>query len=107
MTGKQLRTALQIDAAMQALLRSGKDGMIVFAGMAEHMADFKWLIDTAEPGVMDELCQRFAGFFHYAQVVGIAAAEIQSGAIAVPKEASAGDPSCALPRQARCVHAIR
>jgi len=79
MTGKQLRIASRIDAAVQAFVRTGKDDM------AEHMADFKWLMDNAKPGVMDELCRRFAGFFQYAKILETVAAGIQSGAIAVPK----------------------
>lgn len=85
MTAKQLRIASKIDAAMQALARTGKDDMAVFAEMAEHMADFKWLMDTAKPGVMDELRRRFVGFFQYAKILETVAAGIQSGAIAVPK----------------------
>jgi len=85
MTSKQLRVASRIDAAMQALLRTGRDDMTVFAEMVEHMADFKWLMDTARPGVMDELCRRFAGFFHYAKTLETVAAGIQSGTIDVPK----------------------
>ncbi len=85
MTSKQLRVASRIDAAMQALLRTDKDDMTVFAEMAENMADFKWLMDTAKPGVMDELCRRFAGFFQYVRILETVAAGIQSGTIAVPK----------------------
>lgn len=85
MTSKQLRIASKIDAAMQALARTGKDDMTVFAEMAEHMADFKWLMDTAKPSVMDELCRRFVGFFQYAKILETVAGGIQSGAIAVPK----------------------
>lgn len=85
MTGKQLRIASRIDAAVQAFVRTGKDDMAVFADMAEHMADFEWLMDNAKPGVMDELCRRFAGFFQYAKILETVAAGIQSGAIAVPK----------------------
>lgn len=85
MTGKQLRIASKIDAAMQALGLTGKDDMTVFAKMAGHMADFKWLIDTAKPGVMDELCQRYAGFFQYAMVLETIAGAIQSGGIKAPR----------------------
>lgn len=85
MTSKQLRIASKIDFAMQALARTGKDDMTVFAEMAEHMMDFKWLMDIAKPGVMNELCRRFAGFFQYAKILETVAAGIQSGAIAVPK----------------------
>jgi len=85
MTSKQLRIASKIDAATQALARTGKNDMTVFAEMAEHMADFKWLMDNAKPGVMDELCRRFDGFFQYAKILETVAAGIQSGAITVPK----------------------
>jgi len=85
MTGKQLRVASRIDAAMQALVQSGKNDMSIFADMAEHMADFKGLMDTARPGVMDELCRRYAGFYQYAKILETVAAGIQSGTIAVPK----------------------
>lgn len=85
MTGKQLRIASAIDAAMQVLLRAGKDDIIIFAEMGEHMTDFKWLLDNAKPGVMDELCRRFAGFFQYAKILETVAAGIQSGAITVPR----------------------
>lgn len=40
---------------MQGLVRADKNDMTVFAETAEHMADFKWLMDNAKPGVMDEL----------------------------------------------------
>ncbi len=54
--------------------------------MGDRMADFKHLIDTAKPGVMDELCKRYAGFYRYAKVLETIAGAIQSGAIKVPGE---------------------
>ena len=85
MTAKQLRIASKIDAAMQARLRAGKDDITILAEMAGHMTDFKWLIDNAKPGIMDELCQRFAGFYHYAKILETVAAGIRDGAIKVPR----------------------
>ncbi len=85
MTGKQARTAARIDAAMQPLLRDGKDDIAVLAGMSDHMAEFKTLMDTAKPGVMDELCKRYGGFYRYAKVLETIAGAIQSGAIKVPR----------------------
>lgn len=85
MTGKQMRIASKIDAAMQALARTGKNDMAVFADMAEHMADFKWLIDNARPGVMNELCQQYAGFFQYAKILETVAAGIQARATTMPE----------------------
>ena len=85
MTAKQVRTAARIDSAMQPLLRAGKDDVAILTGMSNHMTDFKDLIDTAKPGVMDELCQRYPGFHRYAKVLENIAGAIQSGAIKVPR----------------------
>ncbi len=62
MTAEQTGIAARIDGAMQPLLRADKDDIAILAGMSDHMTDFKHLIDTARPGIMDELCQRYPGF---------------------------------------------
>ncbi len=80
MTSKQLRIAARIDAAMQPLIRDNKDDVAILTGMSDHMADFKTLVDTAKPGVMDELCRRHPGFYRYAKVLETIAGAIQSGA---------------------------
>ena len=48
--------------------------------MGNHMPDFEHLIDTAKPGTMDELCQRYPGFYRYAKLL-----ENIAGAITVPR----------------------
>lgn len=85
MTGKQARIAARIDAAMQPLLRDNTDDIAILTSMSDHMTDFKTLIDTAKPGVMDVLCQRYPGFYLYAKVLENIAGAIQSGAITVPR----------------------
>lgn len=85
MTAKQIRIAASIESAMQPLLRAGKDDIAILAAMGDHMTDFKHLIDTAKPGVMDELCHRYPGFYRYAKVLENIAGAIQSGAIKVPR----------------------
>ena len=85
MTGKQAQTAARIDAAMQPLLHDGADEITILASMADHMAEFKTLIDTAKPGVMNQLCQRHPGFYQYAKILEHIASAIQSGAITVPQ----------------------
>jgi hypothetical protein len=85
MTGKQIRTAARIDSAMQPLLRAGKDDIAILTDMSDHMTDFKHLIDTAKPDVMDQLCQRYPGFHRYAKVLENIAGAIQTGAIKVPR----------------------
>jgi len=84
-TGKQARVAVRIDAAMQPLLRDDADDIAILTAMSGHMADFKALIDTAKPGVMDELCKRYPGFYRYSKVLERIAGAIQSGAITVPR----------------------
>lgn len=85
MTAKQVRIAARIDGAMRPFLRDGKDDVAILTGMFDHMTDFKDLIDTAKPGVMDELCQRYPGFYRYAKVLENIAGAIQSGTIKVPR----------------------
>ena len=85
MTGKQARIAARIDSAMQPLLLAGMDDIGILAGMSDHMTDFKRLIDTAKPVVMDELCYCYPCFYRYAKVLENIAGAIQSGAIKVPR----------------------
>ena len=70
---------------MQPLPCDGADEITVLASMGDHMADFKTLIDTAKPGVMGQLCQRYPGFHQYAKVFKHIAGAIQSGATTVPR----------------------
>lgn len=69
---------------MQPLLRDDADDIAILTGMSDQMADFKTLINTAKPSVMDELCQRYPGFYRYAKVLERIAGAIQSSAITVP-----------------------
>jgi hypothetical protein len=85
MTAKQIRIAASIESAMQPLIRADKDNVAILVGMSEHMTDFKHILDTAQPGVVDELCQRYPGFYRYAKVLENIAGAIQSGAIKVPR----------------------
>ena len=69
------------------LVCDGNDDLTMLGEMFDYMPAFKFkqLMDTSEPDTMDELCRRFAGFFHYAKILEMVAAGIQSGAIKVPK----------------------
>lgn len=85
MTAKQIRTAARIDSAMQPLLHDDKNDVAILTVMSDHMTDFRHLIDTAKPEVMDELCRRYPGFYRYAKVLENIAGAIRSGAIKVPR----------------------
>ena len=84
LTGEQLQIASMIDAKMQKLVCDGNDHLTILGEMFDYMPGFKRLMDISEPDTMDELC-RFAGFFHYAKILEMVAAGIQSGTIKIPK----------------------
>jgi hypothetical protein len=48
------------------------------------MPIFKILLDSGHD-TMDEMCQRFVGFYHYAKILETLADGIRLGAIQVPK----------------------
>ena len=84
LTAEQIQIASLIDARVRELADAGNDDMTVFAEMADYMSGFKRLMDTSTRDELDALCQRFAGFFQYAQILERVAAGIQSGDIKVP-----------------------
>src|SRR5215467_6906837 len=57
-----------IDAKMQRLLREGHDEVSIIGEMFDCMPFFKMLLDSGQD-TMDELCRRFAGFYHYAKIL--------------------------------------
>lgn len=82
---EQLDIVSQIDARVRDLEQTGTDEMTIFAEMADLMPGFKHLMDTAGQRGMDELCDRFEGFYRYARILEKIAAGIQSGQIKVPR----------------------
>jgi len=81
---EQLQMGALIDAKMQRLLREGHDEVSIIGEMFDCMPFFKMLLDSGQD-TMDELCQRFAGFYHYAKILETLADGIRSAAIQVPK----------------------
>jgi hypothetical protein len=69
LTAEQLQIASMIDAKMQKLVCGGNDDITILVEMFDYMPGFKRLMDTSESDTMDELCRRFAGFFHYAKIL--------------------------------------
>lgn len=48
--------------------------------MSDYMPDFERLMDTSEPGSVDEPSRRFAGFFTKQETLEMVAAGVHSGA---------------------------
>ena len=84
LTNQQFWIAGKIDTRMQKLIRAGKDNMAIMAAMADHMPAFHQLLNTVQPGDMDQLTRKFPGFYRYAKILESLATGIQSGAIPVP-----------------------
>lgn len=89
LTNQQLWTATKIDTRMQKLIRAGKDNLAIVAAMADHMPAFHQLLNTVQPGDIDQLARKFPGFYRYAKILESLATGIQSGAISVPGRTAA------------------
>jgi hypothetical protein len=53
--------------------------------MADFMPTFKQLLDTCTGAEMDMLCERYDGFYRFAQLLERLAAGIADGSIPVPE----------------------
>lgn len=89
LTNQQLWTATKIDTRMQKLIRAGKDNLAIMAAMADHMPAFHQLLNTVQPGDIDQLARKLPGFYRYAKILESLATGIQSGAIPTPRQTAA------------------
>jgi hypothetical protein len=85
LTAEQVQIVSLIDEQVKRVFRKGGDEVAVLTELFDYMPGFKHLLDTVRPGDMDELCERFDGFYRYAKILEDVAASIQSGEIKVPK----------------------
>ena len=81
MTPEQTRLAKEVDRRVK---RIGGNNRHLLAGMADHMATFKRLLDISSEAEMNELCQRHMGLRRYAKLLEQVAGGIARGDIAVP-----------------------
>ncbi len=84
LSDQQIEAARKIDQRVKQLRAVGADDAELLAEMHDLMPNFKILLDTAQPGQMDELCVRFEGFHYYAKLLERLAQGIASGSIKVP-----------------------
>lgn len=69
LTDYKIGIASAIHTRMQQPDISSTDDASTFAEMLEFLPDYKWLVFVAEPGDMNELAARYAGFARYAKVL--------------------------------------
>jgi hypothetical protein len=85
LTAEQVQIASRIDRQVKQVFRNGGNEATVLKALYDDMPGFKRLIDTAGPGDMDELCERFDGFYRYAKIIEDLASAIESGKIKIPR----------------------
>jgi hypothetical protein len=80
----QKRLARRIDKYVSRILAQGGGDEKILQNMYDHMGTFKKLLDTSTPAEMNELCQRYEGFYRFAKLLEIMAQGIQDGVVEVP-----------------------
>jgi hypothetical protein len=85
LTALQTRLAETIDTHVRQVLAHGGGDEAVLLSMADHMPTFKQLLDTCTGEEMDLLCDRYDGFYRFAQLLERLAEGIADGSIPVPE----------------------
>ena len=84
LTERHLHVARLIDDFVQATFERGGNEDDILTHMIDYMDSFKQLLDSTTSEQMDELCERFDGFYLFASLMSTMAAGIADGTIAVP-----------------------
>lgn len=84
LTEHHLHHAALIDDFVKAIFERGGNEEDVLRNMIGYMPSFKTLLDSTTSTQMDELCQRFDGFYVFASMLEAMATGIAEGEIDVP-----------------------
>jgi len=74
-----------LDTHVREVLAQGGGDEALLMSMANDMGTFKQLLDTCTGAEMDALCDRYHGFYRFAQLLEILAGGITDGSIPVPE----------------------
>ena len=85
LTRKQIRLATLIDKHVEQIIKDGGGDEELLVSMSDHMGTFKQLLDSCTSQEMDELCQRYDGFYRFAKLLELLAEGIANGVIPVPE----------------------
>ena len=86
LTDRQTRLASIIDEHVLRTLANGGNDEDLLVSLYDYMETFKEIMDTSDSMEMDQLCQRYDGFYRFAQLLEHLAKGIANGSIAVPRE---------------------
>lgn len=78
LTQEQIESARAIDAEVTRLLKLDGDEALLM-GMLPLLGKFKPLMDDAQPGQLDMLCEQFPSFGHFAKLLEAMAMGIADG----------------------------
>ena len=85
LTAKQIHLAVIIDKYVKQTIKNGGDDEDLLVSMYEYMGTFKQLLDSSTQQEMNELCQRYDGFYRFAFLLERLAEGIANGTIPVPR----------------------
>jgi len=81
---KQIKLAKRIDEHVKKIIADGGDDEALMVSMSDHMGMFKQVMDSSTKNEMDELSDRFSGFYRFGKLLETVAQGIQDGRIRVP-----------------------
>jgi len=84
LTQKHYQQAQQIDSYVQQVLAKGGGDEQLLETMYDYMPLFKDILDASAKGELDQLCNRYDGFYRFANLLERLAQGIQEGRIDVP-----------------------
>ncbi len=84
LSDKQVELAKRVDEHVKKVIAAGGDDETLLVSMADYMGTFKEVMDSSTKDEMDELCERFSGFYRFGKLLEAAAQGIQHGSIRVP-----------------------
>ena len=85
LTEKQTHLARIIEKHVNQIVDNGGGDEELLVSMYDHMGTFKQLLDSSTQQEMNELCQRYDGFYRFANLLERLAEGIANGTISVPK----------------------
>jgi hypothetical protein len=85
LTEQQTQLAGTIDRHVKHVLAQGGGDEELLMSLADHMGTFKQLMDLSTGEEMNVLCQRYDGFYRFANLLERLAEGIADGSIPVPE----------------------
>ena len=109
LTEQQTRLASTIDQHVKHVLAQGGGDEALLMSLADHMGTFKQLMDMSTSEEMNALCQRYEGFYRFANLLERLGFRVAEKTTSFPIEAFLlmGDNYRADPPLGRVVHGKR